>query len=74
MDLLLASMKPELDQWVMVVGQIGMLIFIAAFIALMVKLVLIKDKKTTERYSSMPLDDADSYESGDDARGSVHHV
>ena len=71
---LLASMRPEPDGWVLVLLQIGMMIFTAVFVAVIVRLALIKDKGTTRRYSSMPLEDDDP--AGIDetnSHGSVSH-
>ena len=71
---LLASMRPEPDGWVLVMLQIGMMIFIAVFVAVVVRLVLIKDKGTTHRYSSMPLEDDDPVRLDDaGTHGSVSH-
>ncbi len=72
--LLLGNMRPDPDGWVLVLMQVGMLIFITVFVAVLVRLALIKDKGTTLRYSSLPLDDGDV--AGDretDTHGSASH-
>ena len=70
--LLVANMRPEPDGWVVVLLQIAMVIFIAVFVAVVVRLVLIKDKGTTRRYSSLPLDEGDGVDEVN-RHGSVSH-
>jgi hypothetical protein len=73
-QMMLASIRPEPEGWVVVMLQIGMLIFISVFVVIMVRLVLIKDPATTRRYSSLPLDEGEvEDESGADGHGSVSH-